>query len=156
LLAAVDSLRSAARGVAGGGPVEDDTVQWVRLPAQPIDFALGEGRVSHQRMMMQAGKVQLLSSGSVSLDGRLGLAIEIPLLPAWLGSDLSSLAGQQLTVPIGGSFQRPQVDSSAVAQTIGNLAGQAVRDTAENYLQRQLDRQMQRLGELIGPLPQWP
>lgn len=144
LIATIDTLEMAAKGLQGQPSAASDK-QWIRLEPQAIDFAMLDGRVSHQRMMMQIGKVGLLSSGNVSLDGRLALGIEVPLQASWLGSELQGLAGQQLTIPINGTLQSPRVDTQAVAGIIGNLGAKAVQGTAENYLQRQLDRQLQKL-----------
>jgi hypothetical protein len=144
LIATIDTLEMAAKGLQGQPSAASDK-QWIRMEPQAIDFAMLDGRVSHQRMMMQIGKVGLLSSGNVSLDGRLALGIEVPLQASWLGSELQGLAGQQLTIPINGTLQSPRVDTQAVAGIIGNLGAKAVQGTAENYLQRQLDRQLQKL-----------
>jgi hypothetical protein len=145
LIVTINQLEAAAKGLAGQAAAPVGARQWIQLDPQAVDFSLDSGQVSHQRMQMRIGKASLISSGSVSLDGRLGLRFQLPLESTWLGSDLAGLAGRQITLPVGGTLSRPVLDSQAVAGTIGQLGTQAVQSTAENFLQKQLDRNLQKL-----------
>ena len=145
LIGAIDQLEAAAKGLSGAAPAQTNPQQWLQMNPQAIDFAMAGGQVAHQRMMANVGKVTLISSGSVSIDGRLNLGIQVPLEAAWLGKNLESLAGQTLTLPVTGTINQPSINTQAVAQTIGGLGVQAVQSSAENYLQKQLDRQLQKL-----------
>jgi hypothetical protein len=50
------------------------------------------------------------------------------------------LAGQIVTLPIKGTLSRPSLDSSGVRRVVQELGVKAVQGTAENYLQQQLNR----------------
>ena len=145
MITTVRSVEMAAKGLVGQTPVSQPDVAWLQLIPQSVDFAMLEGRVSHQRLRLRSGNVDLISSGAVNLNGQLGMVVEVPLNTTWLGSDLTSLAGQQLSVPIGGTLSQPKLDTRSVSGILGNLGAQAVQSTAENYLQRQLDKQLKRL-----------
>jgi hypothetical protein len=43
-------------------------------------------------------------------------------------------------LPIDGTLSRPSLDSSGVRKVVTQLGTQAVQSTAENYLQQQLNR----------------
>jgi hypothetical protein len=117
----------------------------MRMPAQTVDFAVNHGVVSHERLFFEIDRAQVVTSGRVSLDGRLNMIAMVPLDERWLGSDLKGLAGQTVTLPIDGTLSRPSLDSRGVAQVITQLGTQAVQSQAENYLQQQLNRGLERL-----------
>ncbi len=141
----VDQIEMAAKGLQGQAPAANSGKQWIQMNPQAIDFSMIAGQVSHQRILMKMGKAELISSGSVAIDGRLNLQLQIPLNADWLGSNFASLAGKPVIVPIKGTLSSPGVDGQAVAATLGQLGTTAVQNTAENYLQKQLDRQLQKL-----------
>jgi hypothetical protein len=147
VIATIDQIELAAKAIKGQTVSNTASApkQWVQVDPQSVDFALASGQVSHQRLQMRIGKANLISSGSVSLDGRLNLRFQIPLESSWLGSDLAGLAGRQVTLPVGGTFAQPAIDNQALAGIVTQLGGQAIQSNAENYLQKQLDRQWQKL-----------
>ena len=110
------------------------------MPAQTVGFSVEHGIVSHDRLFFEVGQVQVVTSGRVSLDGRLDMVAQVPLDASWLGSDLQQLAGQPVTLPIDGTLSQPSLDSSGVRQVATQLGVQAAQSTAENYLQKQLNR----------------
>jgi hypothetical protein len=115
------------------------------MPAQTVDFAVHQGVVSHDRLFFEIDRAQVVTSGRVAFDGRLNMIAMVPLDARWLGSDLKGLAGQTVTLPIDGTLSRPSLDSSGVAQLVTQLGTQAVQSTAENYLQQQLNRGLEKL-----------
>lgn len=117
----------------------------LRMPAQTVDFAVSHGTVSHERLFFEVDRAQVVTSGRVSFDGRLNMIAMVPLDPRWLGKDLKGLAGQTVTLPIDGTLSRPSLDSSGVAQVVTQLGAQAVQSSAENYLQQQLNRGLEKL-----------
>ena len=54
-------------------------------------------------------------------------------------------AGQPVTLPIDGTLSRPSLDSRGVSQVVSQLGTQAIQSTAENYLQQQINRGIDRL-----------
>lgn len=117
----------------------------VRMPAQTVDFSVNQGTVTHERLFFELDRAQVVTSGRVAFDGRLNMIAMVPLDARWLGSDLKGLAGQTVTLPIDGTLSRPSLDSSGVAQVVTQLGVQAVQSSAENYLQQQLNRGMDKL-----------
>ncbi len=140
----VEQIKNISRGVtamqASARPRRLVTVR-----GQVVDFDLRGGVVSHQRMIFNVDDASVITSGSVSLAGDLNLTAQVPLEARWLGSNLQSLAGQSVTLPIRGSLARPRLDGSAITQTIRSLGSQAVQQSAENYLQQQMNRGLERL-----------
>ncbi len=144
VLTTVDTVKSLARGLQGPRQ-PNGSRRLVTLEPQTVDFALQNGVVTHQRLFMTIDSARLVTSGAVGLNGQLDLLAQLPLQASWLGSDLQGLAGQNVSLPIRGTLARPRLDSSGIAQMAQQLGSQAVRQTAENVLQEQLNRGMQRL-----------
>ncbi|QDS88807.1 hypothetical protein EC9_30020 [Rosistilla ulvae] len=121
--------------------------QWIELPAQSVDFVMENGVVTHQRLMMQLDDVQVVSSGSASLDGRLELNAQIPIEAAWAGGDMqkAGMIGQTFQIPIDGTFSRPSLDSRGVQESLTRLGTKALEETAKNALQKELSRGLQKL-----------
>jgi hypothetical protein len=144
LLVGIQQLQALSEGLKGTPPTRSGKTL-MRMPAQTVDFAVSHGLVSHERLFFEVDRAQVVTSGRVSLDGRLNMIAMVPLDPRWLGNDLKSLAGQTVTLPIDGTLSRPSLDSSGVAQVVTQLGAQAVQSTAENYLQQQLNRGLEKL-----------
>ncbi|MGI9468004.1 MAG: hypothetical protein ACR2OA_12860 [Rubripirellula sp.] len=117
----------------------------VSLPPQTVDFSVRQGLVSHQRLYLQLDRAQVITSGRVAFDGSLNMIAQIPLDTRWLGRDLQQLAGQVVTLPIDGTISRPSLDSSSFRQIATQLGTQAVQSTAENYLQQQLNKGLDKI-----------
>ncbi|TWU34388.1 hypothetical protein [Novipirellula artificiosorum] len=117
----------------------------IRMPAQTVDFVLDHGVVNHKRMYFDIDRANVVTSGNVTLDGRLDLVAQIPLDERWLGSDLRGLAGQPVTLPVDGTLSRPSLDSSGVRKVVSQLGIQTIQSNAENYLQKQVGKGIERL-----------
>lgn len=115
------------------------------LPTQSVNFDLTQGVVTHQRMFMDADRVRIITSGQVSVEGRLNLVAQVPLDESWLGSDLKKLAGATVTLPIAGTLSQPRLDPSAIRNIATELGTKVIQKTAEDYLQEQLNRGFDRL-----------
>ncbi|GAA5506912.1 hypothetical protein [Novipirellula caenicola] len=139
IISGIKQLRSLASIGQPQNAVNPETTL-IRVPAQTVDFTVDRGVVSHQRMFFEVDRAQVVTSGNVSFNGNLNLIAQVPLDARWLGSNLQGLAGQPVTLPINGTFSRPTLDSSGVRKVVTELGVQAVQDSAENYLQKQLGR----------------
>lgn len=115
------------------------------LPTQSVNFDLTQGVVTHQRMFMDADRVRIITSGQVSVEGRLNLVTQVPLDESWLGSDLKKLAGATITLPIAGTLSQPKLDPSAIRNIATELGTKVIQKTAEDYLQEQLNRGFDKL-----------
>ncbi len=121
------------------------TTNLVTLPPQTVDFSVRQGIISHQRLYLQLDRAQVITSGRVAFDGSLNMIAQIPLDARWLGRDLQQLAGQVVTLPIDGSISRPSLDSSSFRHIAAQLGTQAIQSTAENYLQQQLNKGLDKI-----------
>ncbi len=150
LLSSIQQIQSIARGrgLPDAGTAADPAQQNRRLatlPTQSVDFDFADGVVTHQRMFMEIDRAQLVTSGRVHVDGQLDLIAQVPLQAAWLGSDLKALAGRPITLPVGGTLARPRLDPAAIRDLVGQVGTQALQSTAENYLEKQLNRGLEKL-----------
>ena len=134
----------APQSVAQPSP-SPKTTNLVTLPPQTVDFSVRQGIVSHQRLYLQLDRAQVITSGRVAFDGSLNMIAQIPLDARWLGRDIQQLAGQVVTLPIDGSISRPSLDSSSFRQIATQLGTQAIQSTAENYLQQQLNKGLDKI-----------
>ena len=153
IIQGIGSLTSLTQGISNQlgpqlgpqpGP-QPKTTNLVTLPPQTVDFSVRRGIVSHERLYLQLDRAQVITSGRVAFDGSLNMIAQIPLDTRWLGRDLQQLAGQVVTLPIDGSISRPSLDSSSFRQIATQLGTQAVQSTAENYLQQQLNKGLDKI-----------
>ena len=141
------ALGSNGSGVLGSNgsatlPAEKTLVS---MPPQTVDFTVDRGIVSHDRLYFEVDRAQVVTSGRVSMDGQLDLIAQVPLDARWLGKNLQGLAGQNVTLPIDGTFTRPSLDSSGVTRVVGELGTKAIQQTTENYLQKQMERGLDKI-----------
>lgn len=144
VLYGVNQLKSLGSGLKSL-PAATPGKALIRMPAQTVDFEVNHGVVSHERLFFEIDRAQVVTSGRVAFDGRLNMIAMVPLDARWLGGDLKGLAGQTVTLPIDGTLSRPSLDSTGVGQVVTQLGAQAVQSTAENYLQQQLNRGLEKL-----------
>lgn len=112
-----------------------------------VDFKLIQGRVYHQNLEFAFPGATIRTHGSVGLDQTISLVAEMPLPTAGLANRPilgQALSAQSIRVPISGTLQRPQLDSSAFAQA----AGQAIQQGAQGAIEAGLNRGLQ---QLFGP-----
>ena len=149
IIRGIGNLASVAKGLdpqrgPQPGP-QISTTNLVTLPPQTVDFAVSQGIVSHERLYLKLDRAQVITSGRVDFDGSLNMIVQVPLDTRWLGRDLQQLAGQVVTLPIDGSISRPSLDSTSLRQIATQLGTQAVQSTAENYLQQQLNKGLDKI-----------
>ena len=109
---------------------------------RPVDFQVSEGRVYHRNLEFVIDNVPIRSYGSVGFDQTLALMLEVPIQDKWLGDEraFQSLAGQMLKIPVTGTFQKPRIDSSAVADLSQKLLQGAATQVIGDELNRALDK----------------
>lgn len=144
ILSGIDQLKSLAQAFTTQVNSPGNRTL-ISMPAQTVDFTVDQGVVTHNRLFFEIDRARVVTSGRVAFDGRLNMIAQVPLDPRWLGSDLQNLAGQPVTLPIDGTLSRPSLDSSGVREVIQRLGVQAVQSTAENYLQNQLNRGIEKI-----------
>ena len=106
------------------------------LDPQAVQFQVVDGRVHHDRIEYRSGDTIVATTGSVGFDESLDLMLEVPLQEKWLGRNgpLSSLKGQVLRLPVGGTLKQPRID----LQPLTELNHRIATGTAEGLLQRLL------------------
>ncbi len=105
--------------------------------------------------------------GSVGFDQSLNLVAEIPIADDWIAgkSYLAGLKGQSLSIPIGGTVSKPQLDKQAiqqlstqlVKQAAGNAINQAIGDKItpkvneyQNQINNEINKFQGKIGEKLG------
>ena len=139
IIAGIGQLKSLANALVAQ-PTQSSGQTLITMPPQTVDFSVDQGVVTHDRLFFDIDRAQVVTSGRVSMDGRLDMMAQVKLDERWLGSNLQGLAGQPVTLPIDGTLSRPSLDSSGVREVVKQLGTQAVQSTAENYLQKQFNR----------------
>ncbi|WP_145172684.1 hypothetical protein [Rubripirellula lacrimiformis] len=146
IISGVDQLRALAGALAGQSVAASNNRTLITMPPQTVDFAVDRGVVVHDRMYFEIDRAEVITGGQVAFDGRMNMVAQVPLDPRWLGRDLQGLAGQTVSLPVQGSISQPRLDSSGVRQVVTQLATQAVQTNGENYLQKQLNKQFEKIG----------
>ena len=112
--------------------------KWLQLPRQKVQFMLKEDRVYHDHLVFQAGKVQIVSSGSVGLDQTLDTSIKIPLdfIKGTEKPLLALLKQQEIEVHIRGTLSKPQVDASKMKDLSKQVAPAAINSLIQGLFDR--------------------
>jgi translocation and assembly module TamB len=118
---------------------------WLLLPAQTVDFQVDRGMVTHNRIEFQADDMRFFTSGAVGLDSRLNMLVQVPIQAKWV-ERVPQLAGQTLSLPIDGTLSQPSLDSRQLTAALGQVGAQAVQGAAENLLQRELQKGLEKTG----------
>ncbi len=144
IVSSIKQIQQIARGLSAD-PAADKTVRLVTFPTQSVEFEFADGIVTHQRMVMEIDKAKILTGGQVNVDGRVNLVAQVPLDASWLGSDLKSLAGKTVTLPIGGTVSRPALDGGAIRNLVTEAGAQALQGAADKYIEKQLGKGLDKL-----------
>ncbi len=102
---------------------------WLRVEQQSIPLAVENGRVYHEGIKFSHDDLVIRTSGSVGFDQTINLVAKIPIADEWVEGNryLESLRGQSISIPIGGTVDRPKVDRNAVQR----LSSDLVRNAAQ-------------------------
>jgi hypothetical protein len=146
-------LNTLAPGALPGGvptaaaPTPQLGNQWLQLKEQNIEFLVQDGNVIHRDFIMQVGDVQVKSSGVVSLDGNVEMMLSVPIQEDWIKQQayLQPLSGKSIDIPVRGTLNQPQVDWRSIANLTTNLAAGTAVQAGQNAIQRELNKQLQKL-----------
>lgn len=121
------------------GPLAERIVNLLGLPEtvemvtdSTVDFAIAEGRVYHEGLDFGIGNFRVRTRGYVGFDESLDLICEIPIPEN--GSEvedrpiLAALRGKTLEIPITGTLNQPEIDTTRLGQSIRELASSTLRD----------------------------
>jgi translocation and assembly module TamB len=109
---------------------------------QQVNFRVADGRVYHQGMEFQIGEMTCHSDGSVGLDETVAITLRVAIPDKWVEGQplLAGFKGQSLTIPIGGTLNRPQMDQKAVASLSRQLLQGAAQQAVGGELNKALDK----------------
>ncbi len=144
IISSIEQLKAIAKATTPAAPVEANKIL-VTMPAQPVEFSMQNGVVTHQRMFFQIDRAQIVTSGSVGMDSSLRMMAQLPLDDRWLGSDLKGLKGQSVSLPIDGTLSRPRLDPAGIRQVVTQLGTAAAKGAAENFLQQNLNKGLDKI-----------
>lgn len=118
---------------------------WLKLAKQDVAFRVADRRVHHRGLELLAGDVVIRTEGSVGFDESLSLVAIVPIREEWTQKNrgMASLRGHELRVPIGGTLDRPQLDTRVLSSFAIQLTGSA----AKGFVQDQFDKQF---GRILG------
>lgn len=131
LLEAIDLIRRT------GGTDRSVVSRRIELPAQEVPIEVRQGFVMHQGLKIELAGYQAQSSGAVGLNRQLQLILDVPLEKSTGTGDTRSLK-----IPVQGSIDRPQLDTSSLLQ---NLGTQALEKRLNGTINNQLDQQLNKL-----------
>ncbi|MCS7305884.1 MAG: hypothetical protein NZ602_12365 [Thermoguttaceae bacterium] len=109
-----------------------------------IPFTMANGRIYHEGLELVFPEITIRTQGYVGLDQSLALVAEMPILPKWTAMNprlATAMKDQVIRLPIRGTLRRPQLDQA----TLRRYAAQFLQKSAENLLQEELQRQLERL-----------
>lgn len=106
----------------------------LQFPNQDIPFELRNGMVLHDGLQVQFGNYRISSSGGVGLNKRVQLVLTVPLEK----NVADAGSARTLQIPVGGTVDRPQLDTRGLLQNLG-------RQQIQNQVDKQLDRGLNKL-----------
>ena len=132
LLATVTQLQSVLKP----GSRERELKTWLKVEQQTIPLAIENGRVYHEGIKFSHDELIIRTSGSVGFDQGLELVAEIPIAAQWLEGNqyLAGLKGQSISIPIGGTVNKPVIDQSKVRQLSADLVRNAATGALNNAI----------------------
>ena len=107
---------------------------WLQLPRQAINVSLENGIIKHDQLIMNIGEVQIVTTGSVSLDQSIDIQVIIPIKPDWLNDSpiIKTVLGNAIRIPLRGKLHRPEMNSSFFTQLSKDIAKAAAGNLLEN------------------------
>jgi hypothetical protein len=115
----------------------------VQIKDCAVPIKMADGKVYHENLVLFFPDMTVRTSGWVSVDGTLSLVAELPIPEKWLGGGKLSavMAKQTISLPIGGTLDRPRLDQGALRAAMG----QVMRQTAGKLLQNELEDRLKKL-----------
>lgn len=136
----IEALR---RGTPFDPQAADANEPVMTITRQTVPCKVEKGRVYHRDLTIELRDLTITSSGSVGFDDSLDLVAQIQIPEKWKvrGKPVREIWGASIKIPIRGSFSRPQMD----LRVIQSLMDQLVRGTVTNFLEEELNKQLNKL-----------
>lgn len=109
-----------------------------------VPFRMVDGRIYHRDLELAFPEVTLRMYGSVGVeDQSLAMMAEMPIPARWQTHPAlaAALGNQVIQIPISGTLRQPRIDRRAFDQ----LARQFMQNAAQNMLETQLNKQLERI-----------
>jgi len=120
----------------GEGELLADGARWVTLPRQSVPFKKMDGRIYHQELTFQTGKVSVVSAGSVGDDQTLDIAVTVPFDFIPSNRPIGQLFQDPIRILVTGTLSEPKIDASQIA----NVGKQIGINAVDGLLQGIFDR----------------
>ncbi len=131
MLSAIDLIRRIDKSD------RSSVVRSITMPQQQIPFEFRQGYVLHKGLTFDLAGYRMQSSGAVGLNRQLQLTIDVPL-----EKTTGDSTGRSLQIPLRGTIDQPQPDTSGLLQ---NLGTQKIEQKINNELDRQLNKLLDKL-----------
>ena len=104
-------------------------------------FRLVERRIWHDGLIMDTGQVVAKTSGSVGADGSLAMNLELSFRGDVVGTTpiVAALVKTPLVVPLRGTVNQPQFDSSQIDIMLARIVEHAVKNVIADSIGRGLE-----------------
>ena len=136
----IDALR---RGTPFDPGTIDPKKPLMSITRQTVPYKVEKGRVYHKDLTMQISNLNVTSAGSVGFDDSLDILATIEIPEQWTirGKPVRAIWGPAIQIPIRGSLNRPQMDARVMKVLLDKL----VRGTVTNFLEQELNKQLNNL-----------
>lgn len=117
------------------------------LPDQELRMHMEKGVLSTDPLTMRVRDFRLSCEGQTNLVTKaIDYRLSVPLTSELLGSRGAKYlkAGKTLTLPIGGTVDRPRVDTSALMDVLTETAKEAASSAAQHQINKQLEKLQQK------------
>jgi hypothetical protein len=136
----IEALR---RGTPFDPQAVDPEKPLMTITRQAVPCKVENGRVYHKDLTIVLRDLSVTSSGSVGFDDSLDLVAQVEVPEKWKirGKPVREIWGASIQIPIRGTITRPQMDP----RVIQSLMDRLVRGTVTNFLEEELNKQLQKL-----------
>lgn len=117
------------------------------LPDQALHIHMEQGVLTTDPLTMRVRDFRLSCEGQTNLATKaIDYRLSVPLSAELLGTRGAKYlkAGKTLTLPIGGTVDRPRVDTSALMEVFTETAKEAASTAAQHQLNKQLEKLQQK------------
>ncbi|QEG20535.1 translocation/assembly module TamB domain-containing protein [Mariniblastus fucicola] len=135
---------------------ERELKTWLKIEQQSIPLAVENGRVFHEGIKFSHNELIIRTSGSVGFDQTVNLVAKIPIADEWIDGNqyLAGLKGQSISIPVGGTVDRPVIDKDAVQKLstdlVRNAAQGAIGNAITDKVNPKLNEYRNELNEKVG------
>lgn len=143
-------LVETVRGLSGfRNPIAmlNPQARWVEVPRQTANITMKDGLVEHEQLVYLIAGVPMTTSGSVNVvtqEMNMVAALKIP--DDWVEGRplLAALKGESITIGIGGTTARPQIDGRPIADLARKFGAGAAGNLIFDLIDRRRERRRNR------------